>query len=560
MQNPRLFDSDINAYLVRLFDIAFYKALGGGSPHFIYNIDVYLDNSSFASQYYHGVGQKLIADGVREFGWKVTPEKLQKLGEKYVTTFGMLSSAVFVGVDVTKPGFPAALYTRRLDLLPDALVANSSQQEVAALQEALVGAKTVNGFDKGDFFMLRLDVANVINRVPVFEVTIPRSRLKIGVGQDFVFIPVKFMYRATDILLARFANRPFRFTKTSEIGSVSHIAAFSPDVVRHVYKTSKPADVESKLQKTVCGYDIARLRVLGYDLESSVDTVGTASFRPEMLDAIKEARVSAINTSQHNVNYATLRAVFKTAVSKFKASDFDAFKVVSTSGFATLAHKAEELVEWSGMVDGPDLFNIMNQYSDLFGDVNEALVKRERLLPKAIKQLQPVAIPDDAGARKKLLKGCLANGVVRLTMVSSTKNTVSQRICSNNTAFLERMLGKEYVATFESLRVRLEAVKERIVSGKITSLTQLEKEASDYGVLGHVNSVMLLNKAFNKSDTSSSIAALDEAIGALVGSKQRSEDLVVFRNVYADNERNFYGSVNVHNIIAIDYAEYEEKT
>ncbi len=70
---------------------------------------------------------------------------------------------------------------------------------------------------------------------------------------------------------------------------------------------------------------------------------------------------------------------------------------------------------------------------------------------------------------------------------------------------------------------------------------------------------MLLNKAFNKSDTSSSIAALDEAIGALVGSKQRSEDLVVFRNVYADNERNFYGSVNVHNIIAIDYAAYEEK-
>lgn len=562
-KQPKLFDAPMHPELVQLLDVSFKNACKGKSDQFLHNIDVYLNYAPNAMSYFYSRGVDFLKQAVNNYKWKLSMEDIENLDKSYVAIMQLLHEFVFVGIDVTKDGFPSALYTRNITILTTLKengMLNASIDDIAKLQNNLLGTKTYKGIDEKTHCVMRLDLDGVTNGKPVFKPTIPTSRLKIGVDSDFVFIPLPFYYHIEQILFDAIKDRPFKFTKTSVTGQVSHMATISADTVRKYYEGCDQNLIESKIRKTKVGYDVLRLRFMAYDLESSLNSIGSASFRPEMLDFIAPAKNPTVDKSQYMIDYNHLKGVFKTRVKGFKVAQFDEFKLMDTTSFANTYDRAEALINWANSLGGADLYRIMKQYENLFGDVDKALATREKNAPKVIKLLKLVDLSDDATERKNQISTMLKTGLVKMVMMSKKSNNVSEKLCSNNPEVLAKMLGKDYVAKFESIRHKVENLKELLIGGKVKDRSSLESLASEYGVLAYVDGTRLFSKAIEGGNTNPAISALDDVLADLnAKAKPRSESLITFRNVNADNEKEFYGSVHIDNILSVEYAPYEEK-
>ena len=113
----------------------------------------------------------------------------------------------------------------------------------------------------------------------------------------------------------------------------------------------------------------------------------------------------------------------------------------------------------------------------------------------------------------------------------------------------------------ESPRYRLYAIKDMIRDGEIRTREDLEKAASDYGILSYVDGVQLLDKAINRGNADAANGALDKAISELDEKNyNRNESMILYKKVYADAPDNLYGQVNVDNIISAEYCGVSQKS
>lgn len=547
-----LFNDKLRGNLGKLLDSTFRRGLMGESDQFIYNIDVYLKNDPTAMSEYYNAGLRALMNVTGKGGKPAVKDVKELKDEMFVAIFGMLTYHTFVGIDMTKEGYPAALYTRNISMIEQMYKSGyiTPDTDLKKLYEGLYGNKTALGIEDSSFYVIRLDVSTFVKDKVLFKPTVPRSRVKIGVGKDFVFIPIDFMHIAADLLNTA-GKQMFKFTKTSVTGRKTHIATCNPDIVRKAYADAPNNLVESKIKKVQCGYDDVKLRYVAYDLEASVYGLGIASFRPEMLDELKKANAKQLDTSLHNVNYDHLRGIFKTKVKRMRLADFDQFKFIDLSTYPTVSQKADAVMAMAEEIDTRDLYEIMKAYPNIFGDVSDALKTRERNSPKILKHLQTV---DNFDIQS--VKDMLNNGVVRIT-AKNKSNQVYERYASNNTQVLARFLGKNYVKEFESSSIRLKALKAEILDktsdGTKLSRDELEALLVEYDVLSLVDSSAFVSK--------NPINVLDESIDAVYDKRSNTinDQMILYHKITATDRSNLYGQVNINNIIAIEYADFDNK-
>jgi hypothetical protein len=179
------------------------------------------------------------------------------------------------------------------------------------------------------------------------------------------------------------------------------------------------------------------------------------------------------------------------------------------------------------------------------------------MTPKFLKNMDFVTLPDKETDRVAMLTDMLGRGVVKFTSTSKA-GTLFERTVSNKVQVLERMLGKDYVKNFESIRNKLYHVREMLKKAEVTNRLDLEKVGVEYNLLDHVNPADFFSDAIDKGDTSPALLAVNEAIQALIAkssNRQIAPNALLYRDVHAADPKDFFGNVNVNNIIAVEFSE-----
>jgi len=527
----------------------FSSAMEGKSSQFMKNIDSYISDSPSS-------GDILYNWGIEEMGllsqnknwWNSFAEGVNV--KKTLTMLGALKHGVYVGVNTVDSGMDSSLYTRDINVLLDLFrdgFLEIDQIGLAKLNDALFGKRTYEGVLENKFLVVRLDVVRVdrVSGSILFKPVIPRSKLSIGLDKDYVFIPLDFMLDASKILEKYVGENAFTFIKTSEQGQIRHTATLSQNLVRKVYANSDSNLVENRLAKTVVGYDLADLRFMAYDLESPVQSIGRASFRLEMLDSVVPADLSKLDRSMHNIDYDILNKVFISKLNKFKLADFQQFNFIPTDGCANLNDRVQLVLEATSSLSLSAKYLLMKQYENLFGDIDISMANMLRVRPKIIKNLKIVPLSGGTVEAKKELQKMLDTGLVKITAISSRSGGIYERLCSNNKEILSRFLGDNYVAEFESPRYRLVEAKKELLSDGKKSNKQMSEIISKYNLLTYTT--------LEKGILTESV--IDKAIEDL-SNKDRNigEDTVIYRNINATSDKDFYGSLKVGNVVAVEFA------
>lgn len=551
----RLFDSMAGGSQGELFNVVqqgLQNALEGKSDQFFYNIDVYLSHAPNAMQDMVVNGRNRLQDLAQQNGWKKQDEMFDQTTEDYFAIFSTLENYVCVGVDMEKEGFPPALFTRNIGILENLASKGQLEGDVTKLIDQLTKNKTEKALKEGNFVTVRLDLVDENNGNPIFKGVVPRSNMDIGANKQFVIIPVPFYYIFENMLEQKFRDKPFRFTKSSVIGQVSYNSAIGKDIVRNVYAGCDGNLVESKVNKFKPRYDVTKQRYFVHDLESSLTSLGIATFRPEMLDEVKEISIQDIDTSKHNVNFTLLRGIYKTRINQAKSDQLDSLNLLDLSSYANMKDKTEALIQLGEDKTEKDLYAIMKSNPDVFGDIGEGLQKRERTTPKFMKTFKSVSLPTSLQERKDAIEDMMSKGVVRFT-ATKKKGGIFERYGTNNPQVLERMLGKEYVKNFESIRNKLYHVKDLIEKGEVTKKVDLEKVGVEFNILDYLDVTLYFSG--NPIDAVETIDNAIETLKQKSASRTLAEGAILYRDIYATDTKDFFGSVNANNIMAVDFSE-----
>lgn len=545
-----------NERLLKIGRDALVNAFNGYSTQFMFNVDAYLQSDPALKKHFADDMRIRLGNYANLYGWKskTVEEDINGLSEDYLAILGTLETHVFVGVDLEKDGFPTALYTRNPEILAQLNASGRLVTDPEKLIKNLFGTKLELSCGNQNFVLARLDIAGNSNGVVSYKAVIPRENMEIGLDKRFVFIPVG-LYGIFEELITQAKDYPLEVTYgIDDTKLLRKLVTVSPQVTSKVYANLDDALLQSRLRKTPSmGYNVDAQCFTAFDLEASLHAGGTNSFRPELMHTLKVVGFESIDTSMHMIDFVLLRGIYRTRANGAKVGQLDALKFIDLSSYATQKDKAEALIALEETLRNSELYALMKSNEDFFGDINKTLEARERVKPKFLKNFALIHLPEvlDATAVGKI-KELMSNGVLKLT--AKRKNgTYYERVVSNNEQVLQRMVGKDYVRDFETVRTKLKYVQSEVMAGRIKTKNQLEKAGVDYNILEYVDGAVYF--ADDKQDT---IDAITEGLENLTESNKggsKSDTCVVFRNIHAKDKSDFFGSVELKDLVSIEYSQ-----
>lgn len=544
----------------------FNRAFSGQSDEFFLGFDNYLAQlgessyNEFASIGYRNVEGILQAEGVKEKKLQTT---LESLNYQYYANFQALEDLLFVGVDTEtqteKKWFPTALYTRSKEILTylnnNGQIANSLEDTLEKLRK-----KTLTSIGQGLMPVIRLDPVSSEGGKPIFEAKIPQKSLDAGGGRPFALIPVAAYYMFANMMKTVGAKTPLRFETSSIIGTKAYNIATSPMFYGKVYSNSNfdNGEIFTNLSRMVIGFDITTIRFYAYNLEASFHEYGVINFRPEMLNSLRHISLRDLDTSRHSINYPLIRAVYRTKVRNLNAKSAQNVTFEDISTYANLTDLKEALILKGDRLSNKDLHALMSQNPNVFGNLDEEVDKRKRLQLKVLKDLKQVDLPNSNAERKQLLDDLLKSGVVRITAKRKTSNSILEVYATNNQKVLTQTLGKDYVQKYETTRLRLIKAKQILESQPQISRHDFEGLLVTFNIQDIIMAEMYEIALDPTVSTVNLVPYFDRAINTLLeNSKTRniSPLNVLYRNIYAEDQKELYGNVEASNIIAIEYKQ-----
>lgn len=481
--------------------------------------------------------------------------------------------------------------------------------------------KIGTGIAKGALSFARLDLINAMKDTALFKLTVPNFRT--DVGETLKFYPYGVFPYLAGLMKETVKDNAITVMQNMQEGSVKvRKISFTDKAVKVLYKGFEKTMIDNKIKKVNPGWDALSLNIKAYNLEGSLYSTGYTNINLEDIIQITSCKLGEVDKTQYAVNYDDLKGHFRTCVNnRWKTDDFLAFKGLDLSSYATNQDRKDAAMVWVKNVDNVNLYNIMAAQPELFGDVVESLSERERRSPKEFKKLEYVELPEDKDAKLDKVKEMLRNGVVKLTKTSKKSNKVSEVICTTNGILLSRILGKNYVENYESVGIKLQYLKNILnKTNMIDNVTQLEDKIYSMGLNNYMNvadidkssfeATALENKAIEDAKTAELLsetvkemtvklkakgrtdAQIQEevtapkiekrcrekaktvgtykpylqAISAVDGGKENVREmtggnpyLVKYKKVYAENDKDFYGSVDIDNVIGVEYAELGKK-
>lgn len=422
--------------------------------------------------------------------WKqvryLTEENISPL---YAMLLASFEDYVFLGIDITSGDNSFALYTRNLFFMEELerLGVLVFQPRKDRILSSLYGTKTNNGVLEAELPLIRLDVLEVRNGVPYFEARSPRSNLKLD---DYYFIPTTSIYDLLELVARMTSGKPFRFTKETVHGEISHVATLDLKVVERVYShVDDKSALQRKYESIRSHYDIATNRIRFYDLEAPVSELGIDTVRPEMLNSIRPVAYEDIDGSMHNLELNFSYPIYKTKIMQATVNQINTLGNIlpDIMSYATLKDKQKALIEWGSKQYPTILYKTMQRNRQVFPDLNTLFEVRHKSAPRYLKNYQTLEIPtniSDEHLRRRVAH-LLYNGVVRIGVLKKD-GTTYQKIGTNNKKILRDLLGKDYLRVYESPRARLQELKEFIERKRITTKEQLMRGITAYDLGSYV--------------------------------------------------------------------------
>lgn len=546
----------------------FIDAFAGRTDEFFKSFDNYLalandyTYADFAKQGYQKIEGFLRGEGYSEKKLETT---LDSLSSQYYANFQALEDLLFVGVDTSveteKKWYPASLYTRSVEILT---YLSTNGQLSNSLPEVLekLKSKIASSIPKGLMPVIRLDPVSSEGGKPIFEAKIPQKSLDAGGGRPVALIPVAAYYIFADMLKTKGSKSMFRFETSSIIGTKAYNIATSPIFYGKVYSKSgfPNEEIFANLNRMVIGFDLTTIRYYAYNLEASFYDYGVISFRPEMLNTLKEIQFSDVDPSRHNINYPLLRAVYKTKIKNLTSTTAQLVTFENPNSYANLTDLKEVLLLKGDQLSNKDLYMLMNQNPQLFGNLEEEVEKRKRLQLKVLKDLKPVDLPDSNSERKELLDKLLKSGVVRITAKRKTSNSILDVYATNSPKVLTQTLGKDYIQKYETTRLRLIKAKQLLENQPQISRRDFEGLLVTYNIQDNIMAEMYDISLNPTMTTENLVPYFDRAIDTLL-EKSRQRNIspinILYRNIHAEDQKELYGNVEASNLIAVEYKPFQ---
>lgn len=528
------------------------RAIKGETSQFIYGLDAYLKADIMSKEYYIKRGKDAILKIIEENPKsKIDINMFNELSDTYFIFNGALEDGVLIGFDMEKEGCPRSLYTRNFAIIRE--LANmgsiSNADKIAKAEQSVKGSKTLNGIKNIEEALIgvaRLDFEGVVNGKKMYKVVVPQQSLRVGLNNPILMTPLKVMYILASKLDYLFSTNIVRFTEATGIGIKQGVVTADEGTVRRVYA---PNNVNKKISLIESGYNYNLLRYFTYDLESSVYSKGYATFRPEMLDRLELLNEKDIDKSKHNIDYRLLRSIYDEKVKNLSLDDMYGIKFFDLNTFATVDDKCDALLSYANELDGSELYTIMKQNYNIFGDLSYELSVAEAKIPKVVKDLKIVNNPN-----VEQFKYMIEQGLVKVTTLTK-KGKIMEVVATNNKKILMQMLGRDYIRKFESPRYKYKEFKKVVENTQFKDRGQIEQLALKYGIdIGLV--VNNVDANFN-GDVTNLVKGIDAQLDALsTKAKNRalSPTMVSVRNVYAKESKDLYVTIDVTQIKQIEYA------
>ncbi len=537
------------------------RAIKGEISQFLYGLDMYLKVDEVAKNYYIQKGKQSIAQVIRDKKVKISDDFFNDLPEMYFAFNGALSEGILIGFDMDKEGCPRALYTRDFSLIHKlASVGCITNAENIDKAEGMVyGTKTINGLKNGKEALIgvaRLDLEEVdaTTKLPKFKVVVPQSPLKVGLNAPILMTPLKGMVILSSKLDVLLEKNIVRFTESTPKGIKQSVVTNNDMLVRDFYRGNDPYLVDNKVKGVKKGYDYALLRYFTHNLESSLYTKGYATFRPEMLDRVECINPNEVDTSQHRLNYINLRGVYKDKVKALSLDELFGITFYDLSTFATLEDKCKGLLEYGESLGNTELYWLMKQNEDIFGNLEEELRIKDESTPQIVKNLKPTSLAGNIDMRVEDIKDYLSKGLVKITTLTK-KGKVMEVYASNNKKVLMQLLGKDFVREYETVKYKYLEIKRIIENTTFENRRSIEDLVLKYGL----NIEVVVQNADDNltNGVDGIIRGIDTELAKLSEKSSRrrvSPTMVTVRNVYANKSSDLYSMVDVSQITNIEFA------
>lgn len=572
--------------MVSLYDRGIRAGIQGKSEQFLYPVEEYLKYAPEFKKAMASVGYRLLNKLVETAGLKFEPHDVENLGIDFLSLYGFMSSELFVGVDTEAEGMPrAGLFTTSPD--PYFLMNNQGLELDQAAAEKTY--KTFNGtrikrtLEEGKLSLLRLDFPNVSmtytehvhkgQSIPV-KLTMPRDLIDIK-DTKYIFIPLTAYKVFEENYVGIIKDNPHWFEKESVNGDTKHAVTTDESMLLKIYSYSGAAmgdlAVLAKeklevinspvLRASIARYNPITGRFPLYNLNSPASETGVVTFRPEMLNKVTPiTSMEGIPTFMHIVDTEYLRGIFRTKVSAANTGNLDVLLgALGLEGFANKEDKVNAATSWSERTSSANLFTLMKSQPDIFGDVVDALRKRERVQPRDVKNLDK-ELPIEGKSTdeiKKIIADAMANGAVRIEYTRKDGST-TKVITSSNPKVLAKKLGPSYIQKYESPRGRLTAYIEKLKTlevDKTYSRDAIEGSLVEYRVDSHIPAEQVNSIPWKKDGAKGSVIQgmmSAYATAAIENLKSRAMNPNVFscRNLYATSERDYFASISFDRMIA----------
>jgi hypothetical protein len=529
----------------------------------------------------------------------------------YIIYTGLLNHEFVIGYE-PKKNLETNIYTKSKALLEKLHQAGAfdNEEKYQKSMKALFGEsgsdfgnKVLASLEKDSLALGRIDIVGVIGDEVSLDLTIP-TKFRSDYGTDFVLIPYTvFPYLAKSLFsfVNGFKERTFTEVNrvTNQERKVSDIRAINvmqvePDGDLKIRKVAfdgkellkaysrgarglsveetKDFEEQVKLQirKTVLGWDCLKKQIRVFNTEASVYSVPYSVIKLERLVKITPCTLKDIDTSMYLIDFDNVRRLFTSRVNNWRISEFEEFgSFVNTSGCANIEERIQLLNRWADGLDDVDLWKAMKAKRPLFErmkddsskGIEEGLSDMYKRKPTAQKRMRWVDLETDMDARLTQVRNLLSTGICQIESVSSKTGAPRKFIATNNESVLDTVYGKNQRLSYESPKRSLKLVKTLIQNGKIVNLQQFLRDLQTAGVDGLVD-YSSLNDSSSVNDF---ILIVDNAITALEqdsyskSSTTNSAYVVNFRRVNADNEKEYYGAVDVRNIEALLFGEQKKK-
>lgn len=512
---------------------------------------------------------------------------------------GQLVSGVCIGFDYTTPsaqatGVPEVSYfTACANVMTRLLAANAFADKAKATKsmDALFGGdhkksdlgnKFSASFKRGSIPLIRLDIKQVTAKGVLLDAVIPQ-KFPAGFGAEFVLWPVPTYVAVGDGLMDLLQTGAFELVSQTynETGELkTRLVTSSGSFVISYYETLRDKHPDPRGFSSLVSAHLGKAEAAGFglgflpmkkqwyvfNLRSSLHGSPVSTLRPELIVSLKQVPdvFAGLNLDDLTLSPDATRRLFERRVRSWSRATASAV-IPDSAQLPNLKQAREYVLGLFKDAESDQLIAFMRAHPDAFcsGDVdpaealskvNASLVRETASLVRLTSGMTKAFSADgDAVCDPGWLGRLLQKGPVKI--VARSKRTGSRReyICTRNADLLEKTYKPLRYLGYESPGKALAELISMVRSGEITSENSFLNRANAAGVDG-----MLDLASLNTSSTPADYVRILQEAKAEYEAEQADKDrkpmdpnVVSFRSLLATYRGNYFGSVDVMNVIEV---------